>query len=733
MILSALLTSVGINLGLCFLYFTLYSILRKQPGNVVVYEPRWVAEENSQHRSFFNLERLLSSPGWVARAWKLSEEELLSISGLDAVVFIRIFIFSLKVFTFAGIIGVFILLPINFVGNQLSTDSSDLINKSLDSFSISNVDNGSNWLWIHFSAVYIFTAFVCYLLYAEYDYISSKRITCFYASKPQPHQFTVLVRGIPVSLGSSVTESVESFFTEYHSSTYLSHSVVRQTGKLQRLLWQETVIASLSYEFTNVVMISQSDADKWYRRLVKLKAKNLPHKRSGRDGFLGLFGRKVDLLDHYEKKLQDIEDNVRMEQSSVVEKEVPAAFVSFKSRYGAAAAVHIEQGVNPTEWVTEPAPEPNDVHWPFFSASFLKRWICKIIVFIACIVLTVLFLIPVVIVQGLTNLDQLETWFPFLSSLLSITFVSEVITGYLPSLILQLFQRIVPPIMMMLSSVQGHNALSQIQKSACFKFLLFTIWNVFFANVLSGSALYQVNVFLEPKEIPLVLAEAVPSQASFFIAYVVTSGWTSTASELFRLFPLISIFMKKKFAGKDDDDFEVPSVPYHGQIPKIALFGLLGVTYFFLAPLILPFLLVYYCLGYIVFCNQLLNVYAPKFETGGTFWPIVHGSMIFSLVLMHIIAIGIFGLKELPLASIFCVPLPFLTLLFHDYCQKRFLPIFKAYPAECLVKKDHDDQNDPSMPEFLDKLVTAYRDPALKPINYSGRSDGHDSLLQHAA
>lgn len=100
-------------------------------------------------------------------------------------------------------------------------------------------------------------------------------------------------------------------------------------------------------------------------------------------------------------------------------------------------------------------------------------------------------------------------------------------------------------------------------------------------------------------------------QASFFIAYVVTSGWTSTASELFRLFPLISIFMKKKFAGKDDDDFEVPSVPYHGQIPKIALFGLLGVTYFFLAPLILPFLLVYYCLGYIVFCNQVCWTWGP--------------------------------------------------------------------------------------------------------------------------
>lgn len=51
---------------------------------------------------------------------------------------------SLKVFIVAGIIGITILLPINFLGNQLSYDFSDLPNKSLDSFSISNVDDGSN-------------------------------------------------------------------------------------------------------------------------------------------------------------------------------------------------------------------------------------------------------------------------------------------------------------------------------------------------------------------------------------------------------------------------------------------------------------------------------------------------------------------------------------------------------------------------------------------------------------
>lgn len=79
---------------------------------------------------------------------------------------------------------------------------------------------------------------------------------------------------------------------------------------------------------------------------------------------------------------------------------------------------------------------------------------------------------------------------------------------------------------------------------------------------------------------------------------------------------------------------------------------------------------------------QLLNVYAPKFETGGKFWPIVHNSTIFSLLLMHVIAIGIFGLKKLPLASSLVIPLPVLTLLFNEYCRKRFLPIFEAYPTE---------------------------------------------------
>lgn len=147
---------------------------------------------------------------------------------------------------------------------------------------------------------------------------------------------------------------------------------------------------------------------------------------------------------------------------------------------------------------------------------------------------------------------------------------------------------------------------------------------------------------------------------------------------------------------------------------------------------------------------QFVNVYAPKYETAGKFWPIAHSCMIFSLVLMHAIAVGIFTLKGLPLASSLLVPLPILTLLFNEYCRKRFLPNFSAYSAEVsllaaslqyfstsfntdidithccfqtLIKKDREDQNDPAMAEFLDKLVTAYGDPALMPVSFTTNAD----------
>ena len=65
---------------------------------------------------------------------------------------------------------------------------------------------------------------------------------------------------------------------------------------------------------------------------------------------------------------------------------------------------------------------------------------------------------------------------------------------------------------------------------------------------------------------------------------------------------------------KEDTEF-VPSFPYHTEVPKVLLFGLLGFTCSVLAPLILPFLLVYFFLGYVVYRNQVSWSYTPTNKT----------------------------------------------------------------------------------------------------------------------
>ncbi|XP_047047040.1 CSC1-like protein HYP1 [Lolium rigidum] len=688
MIVSALATAVGINLGLTVLLISAFSLLRRRPPFVSVYSPR---------RPYAPLQ------SWIAAAWRLSEDDIHAAAGLDGVVFVRIIVFSIRVSAVAAVLGVGVLLPVNFMGDQLSLiDFADLSNKSVDLFSISNVTDKSNKLWLHFSAVYIITGVACYLLYHDYKYIAGKRLEYFMTSKPLPQHFTVLVRAIPRTDGGSVSEAVDKFFKQYHSSTYLSGNVVHQTGKLRRLV---------------------NDTEIIWRKLKNLKY--APYQSPSEEPpkkFLGLFGRS-NVLGKYQKKLENLEENVRMEQSETTRRqEISAAFVSFKSRYAAANAIYIRQSDNPTEWQTEHAPDPHDVYWPNFSTTFMERWISKFIVFVASVLLIIVFLIVVAFIQGLTYMEQLEAWLPFLKNILEIAIISQLVTGYLPSVILQFVSSCVPKLMKKFSAMQGFASVSGIERSACNKMLRFTIWTVFFSNILTGTAYRQLDIFLDPKEIPSKLAILVPAQASFFIAYVVTS-WTTITSEITQTSALLYHLWESCAKCCKRDDPETQSMKYHSEIPKILLFGLLGLTYLIVAPLILPFILVYFCLGYFIFRNQLCNVYAPKYDTGGRFWPIVHNANIFSLVLMHLISIGVLGIKNFPIGASLLVPLPFLTLLFNSYCGNRFFPIFEAYSTESLVNKDKQEESKPEMSEFFRSLETAYTDPALKPIQ---RSSGYD-------
>ena len=60
------------------------------------------------------------------------------------------------------------------------------------------------------------------------------------------------------------------------------------------------------------MILHQADTKNVYRRLTHLKSTS-----DRRGGFLGLFGKNVDLVDDHAKKLEDLEENLRIRQSGI--------------------------------------------------------------------------------------------------------------------------------------------------------------------------------------------------------------------------------------------------------------------------------------------------------------------------------------------------------------------------------------------------------------------------------
>jgi hypothetical protein len=194
--------------------------------------------------------------------------------------------------------------------------------------------------------------------------------------------------------------------------------------------------------------------------------------------------------------------------------ECAAAFVFFKTRYGAFVASEILQTSNPTKWVTDLAPEPNDVYWSNIWLPYKQLWIRRIATLLGSVVFMIIFLAPVTFIQGLTELEVLQKRFPFLNGLLTNRYMIQIVTGYLPSVILQIFLYTVAPIMMLFSTLEGPTSHSERKRSACIKVLYFFIWNVFFVNVVSGTIIKQLKFFSSPKDIPVQLARVIPGQVN---------------------------------------------------------------------------------------------------------------------------------------------------------------------------------------------------------------------------
>ncbi|KAI4327999.1 hypothetical protein L6164_020399 [Bauhinia variegata] len=681
--------SAAINILTAFAFLLAFALLRIQPINDRVYFPKWyINGKRTSPRSagnfvgkFVNLDfkTYLSFLNWMPQAMRMSENEIINHAGLDSAVFLRIYTLGLKIFVPTAIVALLILIPVNVSSGTLFFLRRELVVSDIDKLSISNVPPKSIRFFVHIALQYLFTIWICFLLYKEYDNVASMRLHFLASQSRRVEQFTVVVRNIPHVSGHSVSDTVDHFFQTNHPNHYIGHQAVYNANKFAKL-------------------VRQRDRLQNWLDYYQLKFQRHPDKKPiMKKGFLGLCGGKVDAIEYYKQMIKELDKRMTQERQKIIKDPksiLPVAFLSFNSRWGAAVCAQTQQSKNPTLWLTNWAPEPRDIYWRNLAIPFVSLSIRKLIISLAVFALVFFYMIPIAFVQSLANLEGLERVAPFLRPVIELKFIKSFLQGFLPGLALKVFMFILPTVLMLMSKIEGHIAMSTLERRAAAKYYYFMLVNVFLGSIITGTAFEQLDAFLHqsPTQIPRTIGVSIPMKATFFMTYIMIDGWAGIAGEILRLKPLVIFHLKNMFLVKTERDREKAmnpgSVDFPETIPTLQLYFLLGIVYAVVTPILLPFILIFFAFAYLVYRHQIINVYNQQYESAAAFWPHVHSRIIASLLISQLLLLGLLSTKKAANSTPLLVFLPILTLAFHKYCKNRFEPAFRKYPLEEAMAKD---------------------------------------------
>lgn len=708
--------SALINILTAFVFLLAFAMLRIQPVNDRVYFPKWYISggrnsPRSSTRNFvgkyvnLNICTYFTFLNWMPQALKMSETEIISHAGFDSAVFLRIYTLGLKIFFPITVVALLVLIPVNVSSGTLFFLRKELVVSDIDKLSISNVRPESIRFFAHIGLEYLFTLWICYMLYKEYDNVAHMRLNFLASQRRRAEQFTVLIRNVPHSSGRSTSDTVDQFFHKNHPEHYISHQAVYNANKFAKLAKRRARLQNwLDYNL--------------------LKFERHPDKRPTRKvGWLGLCGRRVDSIEYYRQQMKDLDARMALERQQIIKDPkaiLPVAFVSFNSRWGAAVCAQTQQSKDPTLWLTNWAPEPHDVYWQNLAIPFFSLSIRKLVISLTVFALVFFYMIPIAFVQSLANLEGLERVAPFLRPVIELNFVKSFLQGFLPGLALKIFLYILPTVLMIMSKIEGHVAVSILERRAAAKYYYFMLVNVFLGSIVTGTAFEQLDSFIHqsPTQIPRTIGVSIPMKATFFITYIMVDGWAGIASEILRLKPLVIFHLKSLFIVKTDRDREKAMDPggveFHETLPSLQLYFLLGIVYSVVTPILLPFILVFFALAYLVYRHQIINVYNQQYESVGAFWPHIHSRIIASLLISQLLLLGLLSTKKAANSTPLLVALPILTLFFHKYCKNRFEPAFRKYPLEEAMAKDTLERSTEPNLNVKAFLADAYLHPIFR-------------------
>ncbi|CAA0823737.1 CSC1-like protein ERD4 [Striga hermonthica] len=693
---SSFLTSLGTSFVIFLVLMFVFTWLPRRPGNHVVYYPNRILRGLDPYEGL----RLSRNPfAWIREAVVSTEADVIRMSGVDTAVYFVFLTTVLGILVLSGFVLLPVLLPVAVTAKG-PTKTNDTTSENsfdeLDKLSMGNIEERSPRLWAFVIATY-WVSFVTYcLLWKAYKHVAELRSSALMSPEVKSEQFAVLVRDVPpVPAGLTRKDQVDSYFRGIYPDTFYRSLVVTDNKKVNKV-----------YEKLEGFRKKLARAEAIYSES-KTTANPEGTRPTTKTGFLGLIGRKTDAIEYYDEQIKDLIPKLEAEQKiTLKDKQQCSAIIFFNNRVTASAASQSLHDMIVDKWTVLDAPEARQLIWTNLPKNFYERQFRQYFIYFIVFLTIFFYMIPIGFISALTTLDNLKKLLPFLKPIVDQPAVRTVLQAYLPQLALIVFLALLPKFLLFLSKAEGIPSECHAQRAASGKYFYFSVLNVFI-GVTVGSTLFSTLKQIEknPNSAITLLAESLPGSATFFLTFVALKFFVGYGLELSRIVPLIIYHLKKKYLCKTEAERKEAWAPgdlgYATRIPNDLLIVTIVLCYSVIAPLIIPFGVLYFGLGWLVLRNQALKVYVPSYESYGKMWPHIFIRIIASLILFQLTMFGYFLAKIFFYAPL-VIPLIVLSFIFCYVCQKKFYRFFQSTALEVSA---HELKETPNMEVIFRSFV----------------------------
>ncbi|ODQ63502.1 DUF221-domain-containing protein, partial [Nadsonia fulvescens var. elongata DSM 6958] len=379
-------------------------------------------------------------------------------------------------------------------------------------------------------------------------------------------------------------------------------------------------------------------------------------------GFCGIWGNKVDSIDYYTSKLNDIDERIKGLRNLDFEA-TSTAFVTMDSVASAQMAAQAVLDPQPRQLLVRLAPAPHDVIWKNIYQNYDIRVLRTYAITILIIIISVALVFPVSYIAAFLNIKTISKFWPAMGRFLKMYPVMlTFVTGVLPTLLFTLMNFLVPYIFILLSSMQGFISYGDAELSVVSKNFFYTFFNLFLVFTVAGTASNYWGLLKDTTQIAYQLATSLRNLSLFYVDLIILQGIGLFPIKLLEFGSVLrfSFFKMGKLTPRQYRNLQQPATFNLGlNLPQPILILIITLLYSVMSSKICTAGMTYFVIGYFVYKYQLMYAMVHPQHSTGQSWPLIFRRICIGVIFFHLTMAGILALQKAYFLATLLAPLPF--------------------------------------------------------------------------